>query len=377
MRAFVTVLLVALIWVAAFILGYNTWIWAGLIFGIAINLFFIYFGIRVVPADPPHMAIMMFLGRRLKKVLYEGWNFLPLAPIIFDAINIKVVKINQDLSEQKPRTPDYAEIGISVSITWTPGRLNATSKEKAEALIEFLNSGGEAGVKQIIEDVIRDRLRAWSFSGEEGPANWEEAIGARNDAIAVLLKAILGDDLPPIRSDIPTPVLLKYFNRPRHKPLHFEEEWGKNNWEKLTEELSELTPNEYKELEEDVEERRKIIQKVREGNGFFYKKALGITINRFTINEIVLRGKTAEAVDSAVQERYEEKADETEIRNVLRRAQELIEGINISPEQALEVVQTERRKVIKSIQENKFNISPETRQMIEVLPKLFRWIKKD
>jgi hypothetical protein len=378
MRTLVTTLTLALIWALAAILGRYTFPWVSLSFGGLATILFIVFGIRVVQADPPHKAILIFLGRRLKKVLNEGWQWLPLAPVIFDAIHIKVVKVNQDLPEQIVRTPDYAALAVSVSITWTPGRPDVrldgektTEKEKAEALIEFLNSGEESGVKDIITDVIKDRLRAWAYSWEEGPADWKEAIAARDDAVAVLLKAILGDDLPPIHSDIPTPVLLKYFHKPRLRPLKLEaERWGEN-WQRLEEELNRLSLDERVKLERAVEERRSIIQKIRQGNGFFYKRALGITINRFTINEILLKGKTADAVEARAKEIYEQEADAIELGNVLRRTQELMQQLKISPEQALEVVQTERKKVTKSIHESKLNISPETRAMLErVFPNL-------
>lgn len=374
-RLFVTFLTLGLIWTLSYILGKYTWV--GLIFGGVLTLLFIYYGIRVVPADPAQKAIVMFFGKRLKKVLYEGWNFLPLSPVVFDTINIKVVKVNQDLPVQVVRTPDFAELGVTISVTWTPGREKVTEKDEAEAFIMFLNSGEEDGVKKIIEDVIRDRLRAWAFSREEGPADWQEAIGAKDDVIAVLLKAILGDDLSLIPSDIPTSVLLKYFSVPRRRPLKFEaEKWG-NDWKKLEEHLKNLAPEDYTNLKVAVEKRRSVIQEVRQGNGFFYKKALGITINRFTINEIVLQGKTAEAVDSIAQEKYEREADEIELKNVLERIKELKKELGFSSEQALEVVQTERNKVVKSIQESKFNISPETRQMIEkIFPELFSIFRK-
>jgi len=342
--------------------------WVALILWIITGAFFMLFvisSIRVIPADPPHKAVLTFLGKRQKIILNEGWNWVPLYGILFKYILVKVVKINYDLTEQIVRTPDYAELGVKISITFTPG-----AKNDPQAFIEYLNSGGENGVKEIIEDVIRDRLRAWAFSKDEGPANWQEAIGSRDEAIAVLLKAILGDDLEPINSNIPTPILLKYFSG--KKPLPSEkEQWGEQ-WGKLENELNKFSQEEREELQKQVEERRKAIQQVRQGNGYFVKKSLGITINRFTINEIYLLGKAAEAVEKAVQEKYETEADETEIKNVLRRIKDLQKELNISVEQALEIVQTERNKVIKSIHEGKLNVSPETRSMFQdILRQLF------
>ncbi|MGB9743182.1 MAG: SPFH domain-containing protein [Minisyncoccales bacterium] len=379
MRALVTIMVLGILVIIGFALqqlipeGLKLPLWlAWLIPGLLCGLF-VYYGIRVIPADPPHKAVLVFLGKRQKKVLNEGWVWLPLAPRIFDGIMVKTVKINQDLPPQIVRTPDYAELEVKVSITWTPGitKKEASAREKAEALIEYLNSGEENGVKTIIEDIIKDRLRSWAFSEEEGPTNWQEAIGARDDAVAVLLKAILGEDLPSIESTIPLPVLLKYFSK--RQPLASEKKWGGENkdWQPLEEELKKLPKEERKKLQKQVEERQAIIQKIKQGDGLLYKRALGITINRFTINEIQLRGKVAEAVEAAVREKYEQEADTIEIMNVLARVNELMKNLKISPEQALEIVQTERGKVDKKIQEGKLNISPETRQMIENLLALF------
>lgn len=370
-----TVLAVGIIWIVAFVVGKYTWLWMMPVFGGLVTLIFIRQSLRKIVADPPHQGILVFLGRRLKKLLREGLVWLPLTPIIFDAIMVKVVKVNQDLPLQILRTPDKAEISVSVSTTWTPGLTTpkAEDKEKAEALIEFLNSGEEKGVKEILEDVVRDRLRVWAFSTEEGPANWEEAVAAKDDTIAILVKAILGEDLLPISSDIPTTVLLKYFASPQLGPTKFEsEKYGSekengNKWEKLEKKLGKLSAEEIDNLKKQIEERRDVIQRLRHGNGAFYKKSLGITLNRFTINEVKPHGETAKAIDSISKETYQRSAEEIEIGNVLDRVKELIDGLHISPEQALEVVQTEREKITKTIQEKKLNISPETRTMIENL----------
>lgn len=374
----VTVLGLALIWIVAFVLGIYIWFWVTPVFGGLVTYIFIRRSLRKIKADPPHQGVLVFLGRRLKKLLREGFVWLPFWPIIFDALQVNVVKVNQDLPELILRTPDKGEISAAVSITWTPGMTieGASDKERAEALIQFLNSGEEKRVRSILQDIISDRLRIWAFSAEEGPADWEEAVGAKDDAIAVLVKAILGDVLAPIHSTIPTSVLLKYFSSPRPGPSRYERKrYGRKNerdehaneWEKLEEELGSPSETAYQELQNRVGQRREIIQKLRQGDGYFYKKSLGITLNRFTINTVRPHGKTAEAADAIVTETYQQQADETEIKNVLARIKELMDSLGISAEQALEVVQTERGKVVKSIQEGKFNISTETRAMIEKL----------
>lgn len=143
--------------------------WWALSFLIILLLFF-YNGIVKIQADPPHKGIILFLGKRQEEILNEGWRFIPLSPIIFDFIPIKVVKINQDLLPQIIRTPDKAALSIQISATWTPCY-------NPPLLINFLNSGGEEGVKNILEDIIQDRIRSWALSSYEGPSYMDGGYG--------------------------------------------------------------------------------------------------------------------------------------------------------------------------------------------------------
>jgi len=331
---------------------------------------FFYSSIREIPAVPPTKGVLLFLRRRQKRIMKEGWCFLPLYPIVFDVVFVDMTSYNQDLAEQDIRTPDNVELGVKVSITWTPGASSSDEKKEAEALINFQNKGGREGVANILQDIVWDRLRMWTFSKEEGPSNWQEMIGSKDEAVAILLKATLGDDIPSIPSTIPTSVLLKYFNVPQKKPLQYEKQWGRKNpsgsdWEGLEEGLNKLTPNELQVLKEAVEHRRDIIIKARQGNGAFVKKSLGITINRFTIPSVVLRGEVAKAAELKAKERLEREAEKVELSHVRDRAKMLKKTLEIKSEPALEVVQTERGKVKKEIRKSEFSISSETQGMVE------------
>ena len=114
------------------------------------------------------------------------------------------------------------------------------------------------------------------------------------------------------------------------------------------------------DLKEKVNERRSIIQAAQRGNGHFYQPALGITINRFTINEVLLLGEAARTAELKVKEQHEKDAETIEIDHVLRRAQELMKGLGISAEDAIQFVQSERGKVGKTIDQKNINIAPET-----------------
>lgn len=325
---------------------------------------FFYNSIREIPADPPYVGVLTILRKRKRIVLNEGFRFFPFYPWLTDFIPVEITKINQDLPEQLIRTPDRAEVGIDVSITWQPEYRNA------EYLINFLNSGGRNKVGDILEDIIQDRLRSWALSEIEGPANWQEAMASSDEAIAILLKAILGDVLSAI-PHFPTPVLLKYFNIPRTPPSKIEwKKWGEN-WEELEKQMEKLKkddPEEYEKTKKAVEERVKAIRAAKQGNGSFVKPSLGIILNRFTINQIKLKGDLAKYAELEAMERQQHKGEKLELEHVREQLRELkAEGLSI--EQAIQVVQVERKKAAMNFQQNQINLTPETLAGIKKIAK--------
>lgn len=320
-------------------------------------------GLRRIPAEPPQVALATFLGGRIQIVKKEGWRFFFIYPYLFGYIPIEVTKVNmtpeKDLDVQRVRTPDLAEIDIPISVTWTP------DKESAKALIEFVNSGKEAGVKTILEGIIKEKLRQWALSTEEGPSNFREAIGAQEEVVAVLLKAIVGDKLSPIESgNVSTTALLKYFSKPQKQPNMIEKGVYGDNWEEIDDYLKNLEPEDRQKLEGQVNDRANAIRGIRQGNGKIGHPSLGIVINRLNIGEIKLFGKVAEAAELKVKEEQEREAEKVEMEHIQSRVKIFVDT-GFSPEKALEIVQTERGKVVKTISEKQLNISPETREMIK------------
>jgi len=143
---------------------------------------FVLQGLRKIPANPPHKAIVTRFGKRTAEVKDEGWNFFPFYPYWHGYILVNVIKVNHDLPPQLVRTPDMAELEIPISLTWTPIN-NAVAKDEngqvvfelKDGLTNFLNAGGEKGVKEILDDIVRERLREWAMSDTEGPLTWIEA----------------------------------------------------------------------------------------------------------------------------------------------------------------------------------------------------------
>lgn len=322
----------------------------------ALTYLFVYNGIKIVPASPPHKAILVFLGRRLEVVLNEGWCWLPLYPIIFNFILIKVEKVNYDLEPQEVRTPDNALLSVKVSITWIAG-----IKNRPDSYITYLNSGGEEGVKRIIHDIIEDRVKTWARSNKEGPSTWMEAQATKDDAHEVLVKAIMRESLIPINSPVPTSTWMRFFDIPQSEPTVYDANpkngWayknpdtGEWNWDGLQSYYDGLTLEERERISAAIRERREIVRHIREGRGEVGDRSLGITIVMFVVNEIKVEGAVAQAADQEEKERREREADRVEIENISARAKKLMEEHSgLTSDEAFRLVQVERGKATRTI----------------------------
>ena len=263
----------------------------------------IYYGLVKIPASPPEVALVTFLGERIHRVKKEGWRFFFGYPYIFSYIPIEVTKLNQEFIPNEVRTPDNAEIKVPVSITWQPQSLNP------EALIIYINTGGQKGVENILQSIVSERIRQWARSLEEGPQSWEEAQAAGEKAVEVILEAILGRD---------------------------------------------VTDEEMKEC--------------RRGTACLNLQSLGIIINRLNVGQIEVLGTIAEAAEKAAKETQEKKAEIVELDHVKERVK-IFTNAGFTPERALEIVQTERGKVSKTISEHKISISTEVGETLkEIVP---------
>jgi hypothetical protein len=329
--------------------------------GIAVGLSIWFQGLRKIPADPPCVALLTLFGQPMPEYKEPGWRFFFLYPFVFGYILIDVSKKNsteKEIPAQLVKAPDLAELLVPLEITWIPIK-------DGQALIEYIRSKKEKGVWEILGGIVAQRLREWAISSIEGPQSAEALLKAGDDAVAVLVKAIAGSALPPIPGLFPTQILLHYFQVPRPPVRPEEEKIAGKNWEKLEEELQKLPPQMVTTIKNAVEKRRKIINDIRNGNGKQPIPHLGIELNRLNIGEIKATGKYGESLELKAKEDRERKAEVLEIQHVSDTIQRLKRQLGVSNEQALEILQTERGKVTKNISESKWNISPETRAMIE------------
>lgn len=354
MRTLCTVIVFAFIVIMATVLA-NVHFLLGITFFVTSSWMFIENGIVYVPANPPHKAILVILGKRQKVVLSEGLNWLPLRPFIFDLILIKVEKVNYDLELKDIRTPDNALLDIKASITWIAGIENIP-----ESYIIYLNSGGLEGVKKILHNIIEDRVKTWARSNKEGPSNWMEAQVFEDDTYETLVKNLWGRILPSITSEIPVSTWMRFLNIPKSEPTAYdanpkngwayknvENEW---NWNGLQSYYDGLSQKERDEINDTIRIRRDTIKKIREGRAKLSNESLGITLIRFAINKVKVRGNVARVADFAEKERLQKEADKVEIDNISERAKELkADHPGLTSEQALETIQVEKGKVSKSV----------------------------
>lgn len=306
----ISFVILAIVWMVISVLTKIPMV-SGVLFMWATFSSFILQGLRRIPAEPPHIAVVTIFGERTRQIKKEGWRFFPLYPYWYGCITIDMTKKNQDLPPQIVRTRDLAELEISVSLTWTPNE---------DYAIEYLNHGDENGVKNILADMVRERLREWAISIDRGPKDWEEALRAQDEATAMLIREIAG-------------------------------------WQNLSK----------KEQEE-------IIRKIRLGDGVQPIPQLGITLNRLNIGEIRPKGELARAAELMVKEQREREGEKVELSHALERVKEIMEKLGCSYTQAIELFQTERGKVAKKINEIKGSVSDDVRKAIEQI--IENWQKR-
>ena len=259
--------------------------------------------LKNIPAEPPTVAVVTFLGERLKKngkpiIKKEGWRLFWLYPWLYGYVPVEVVKIDQDLKPQDVRTSqDKAEISITTKLTWKPDKEN---------LIQYLDSGGKKNIMDILEDVVAEAVRELATNPNKEPKTWEQAVAMKRIFLAEIVSVILGRNPSSISAA----------------------------------EIDEIATN------------------LRRGNGNQKIESLGIILDRVNITEVKPKNpKLADAADESAIEKRQKVAEKIEIQTVKELAAELVAELKIDPKTALEIIQTERKKVTKNIQENKYDVA--------------------
>lgn len=334
-----------------------------IVISILIAVFFLQ-GLRKIPI--PYIGQLTILGRRVAgKYRKEGWTFLPIYPFWYGVELISMERIRFNVVIEGARTPDRAESKIPVALTIVV---------IPELSINYINSGKEEGVKEQLTGKVEERVREWCMSNEGGPADWIELNQSHLEGTSVLVKKLASNSLeevPDYAQKVPTWIWLRFFAQPQpQKFLINEKDWaepeteGGKNWEKVDNIFNDFPEDKQIKLKKSITKRREQIEALRTGTGTIVVEDLGIQIERLNIGDIDVLGEVAKQAEMEAKEEQERKAEKKELENVIERVKTFQE-LGYSLEQSLEAVQTERGKVTKTIQENKFNISPETREMIE------------
>jgi len=337
------------------------------VFGIILGVLGVIFlqGLRRIPANPPNKGQGTRWGKRIpSKVYNEGWGWFPLFPYWVGFILVKVERITFEIISEKTRTPDRSESKIPVFLTVRP---------IPELLINYLDSGGEKGVEHQLKGKLLERIREWAMGPEEGPADWIELNQSHLEAVSVLVKQIAGNSLPLIpyyAQEVPTWIWLRYFSQPRPtKFLKNEKPWAENDWQKIKDILRSIEENEESkaivELEKAVRERRRAIEALRTGSGKIRLTDLGVVLERLNLGDIDVLGEVGKQAEGEAKEEQERQKDALELRFVRERIEELLlPPFNFSPADARDLVQIERGKVVKAINDQKISLDATTSEII-------------
>lgn len=278
----------------------------GIMFGF---LFFIFLGIvmqglRKIPAEPPTKAVVTRLGERTGAVKKEGWRFFLFYPFVNGYVPINVTKVNLNFLPHGVRTPDMAEIEMKVHLTFSP---NPEIISGQTQLIQYLNSGGESGVKEILEDIVLESVREFAITPQTKPFTWEEAVKMDKEFLAEIVASILGID-----AKNPDP--------------------------------------------ENQEEVRRISTELKQGNGKMKIPTLGIILHRVNVVSIQPKGEVLSgAAEKVAKERKERDAEQIELQHIREQVALMVKDLKITPKEAIELIQTERKKVTKNIEERNYS----------------------
>lgn len=151
-----------------------------------------------IEAKPPHLGLLIILGKRLEKdvVLSEGWALR--APPIIDFINLDVEKVNLDF---RPVEKVYSKGNVQVelkgvSVLYVPDK---------NRLKEFIDIGGKEGVNDALEDIIPDVFRIWAKEFDV-----DELLKAKKMAEKKILEALVSpNEMENVKDSIPEEELAK------------------------------------------------------------------------------------------------------------------------------------------------------------------------
>lgn len=341
----------------------QNWRWGVVTFA-TIMLMIVLQGMRQLSASPPVVGLVTLFGEIVNKSIGPGgWHWLPLYPFMYGFIPFNVERVNKNLPQQSVRTPDLVDLGIEVQVTFTPSH-------DPKDLCAYNESGGEEGVVNILVDAIRQRLREWAISKGEGPKTFVDALSASEEAVAVLLKSLVGKSLVAVNASIPTPVLLRYIKNGKNWILSEDKTEWEPRWNAIPDE-------EKAAIETRVRMRQLEIDKAMRGEARLLMEFTGIYIERLNIGEIkVLSPELAKTIQEKAREEHERKAQKEDIKTVRRLVKRLMApedegGLGLTDKAAIDLVQTRSGEVKKNIEERSLSVDAALRKTLEGIAERF------
>ena len=161
------------------------WFAVGAIFFLA-SAFIVKKGLKSIPAvNPPCIGVLTIWGKKMNVILKEGLVLIaPYLPFLLDLVLIDVVKKNEDFIIENVRCRSEEGEGksggavtVKVGITWIPDEKNP---------VNYINSGGEQGVRDIMKDMLDEDVRQMGRK-----KTWQDMTFATDDmAIQLILKLV-------------------------------------------------------------------------------------------------------------------------------------------------------------------------------------------
>ena len=328
-------------------------------------------GIFSIDNKPPHIGLITFLGKKIWKndkpvIVKEGLKWVFLKGIIFNFIPINVELKRKEFEPQKILGADNINVGVPISYAY-----NVDGEESHT----YINVGNEIGVDEAIKDTLEGRLREYSRNSTEGPMTWKEMIASGLKTLDYLIKSLsksegksieenMGpisdiedgyDHLVKISNIMPTPILLDWFRKKDPPNSVVRKEWGDGKkwdavWSKEFEKRWQILENKIKELagfdpenttevnekaikdfkknlNERIEKRIVILEKLQQGKAKIKIINYGIYLTRLTVGDVSPFGEIYEAEIALQREEKERKSETYEVETDLAKAKILQDAI--------------------------------------------------
>lgn len=276
----------------------------GSIFSALATIMFVH-GLKEIPANPPHVGLVTIWGKRYPVKKGEGLTLLaPYFPFKYDIVLIRVEKRNEDFrftdircklesgsaNDNNAPAKSGGSVSADISITWQP----TLDEGKEGKLLDFINSGKDAGVTSIMRDMLGEDIRQSGAS-----RTWTEMTFATDELSVSLIGKLTG------------------------------EEHGKENPTK--------------------EELKQFIKTTLQ-NGVSDIWDLGVTIRRLNVEKVEPEGELKGDAERAARERQQRTAEESETDTVVVLMEKYRKKFpNLSDTEILNAVQTERGKASRII----------------------------